>query len=72
MEGGSGSYVTYKGRVNGEDVDIEGYYLGISYHGNTTDNMFTRLLIIRKDNGRVAEVYPTAVTFIEVAAKQES
>lgn len=68
MEGGTGSLVTYK--VG--DREIEGYYLGISYHGNTTDNMHTRLMIIRKDTGKVVEAYPTQVTFIEAATYDDT
>ncbi len=47
-----------------EKVWSEGYYLGIAYHGSFDTSTYTRIMIIRKDNGQTVEIYPTKVRFL--------
>jgi hypothetical protein len=70
MVGTTGSLVKYTGIIEDDDGnkvkgDVFGNYLGISYHGNHSDAISTRLMIVRQDTGKVIELYPTLVTFIQ-------
>ncbi len=49
--------------TNSKGETIEAYYLGISYQGSFDTSTYTRIMVIRKDTGKIVEVYPTKITF---------
>ena len=76
MVGTTGSLVKYTGITEDDDGnkvkgEVFGNYLGIAYHGNHSDAISTRLMVVRQDTGKVVELYPTLVTFIQGFINEE-
>ncbi len=58
---------TEKDSKSKELEEKRGTYFGISYQGSFDTQCHTRIMVIREDNGRIAELYPTQLTFIDHA-----
>ncbi len=53
---------------NGDVLEeVEGFYMGLSYRGSFDTSMNTLVMAIRRNDGKVVELYPSKVRFKKIS-----